>query len=392
MKQLLRKRIFSTLLAIALIVPLLASLQSPTYAASLPFTDVPTNHQYYDSIAYVYENGIMQGTSSTQFSPGLAITRAMIVTILYRADGSTMKRTPTGFTDVTSTAYYYYAVGWAQYYGIVNGITDTEFAPNAAVTRQQAITFLYRYAVTYKGYSYNPTGNLVTSLTDYSTMHNYAKVPVNWALNCGVLPSNTSTLGCTSNLPRGMCANYLHRMCALVLGDGKSYAQSSLSISRASDIQKRMEAMGYTSNLWYDVTKVNMEYSLYNSNILYSHSHGGPNCIRMSDGLLYAYNIDSNMATNMELTYISACYAGDEFCRTLYETGGAQAVVGFKDTVAASTDRDGIHTFNYYVFFLVTGDELETAIRRAQDSMYDYYGELYGADSVEWYGHFEKMD
>ncbi len=126
---------------------------APT-AKSMPFTDVNTGDWFYNNVQYVYENGLMNGIGGTEFAPNETITRGMFVTILYRMNGEPNTGAST-FADVPSDAYYANAVAWASANGIVKGYSDTEYAPDDAVTREQAAAILFRYAA-YKGES--PTG------------------------------------------------------------------------------------------------------------------------------------------------------------------------------------------------------------------------------------------
>ena len=114
------------------------------------FTDVASDAWYYDAVAYVYENGLMNGTSLTTFGPDVNITRGMIVTILYRLDGEPAASV-SNFTDVPANAYYTDAVAWAAENGIVKGYDDGAFGPDDDVTMEQFAAILYRYAA-YKGY------------------------------------------------------------------------------------------------------------------------------------------------------------------------------------------------------------------------------------------------
>ena len=115
--------------------------------SGLPFTDVHTGDYYYDAVAWAVENGVTSGTSATTFSPNNACTRAQIVTFLWRAAGSPEpEATVNPFTDVSTSAYYYDAVLWAVERGITNGTSATTFSPDATVTRGQTVTFLWRYA------------------------------------------------------------------------------------------------------------------------------------------------------------------------------------------------------------------------------------------------------
>lgn len=110
------------------------------------FTDVPAGEYYYDAVYWAVENGVTNGTSATTFSPNAACTRAQMVTFLWRAAGSPEPESGENpFTDVSGSAYYYEAVLWAVENGITNGTSATTFSPDATVTRGQTVTFLWRY-------------------------------------------------------------------------------------------------------------------------------------------------------------------------------------------------------------------------------------------------------
>lgn len=115
-------------------------------AATLPFTDVNTGDWFFDYVAYVYANGLMDGTSATTFEPNGTMTRAMLVTILWRMEGEPVVNYLMPFTDVDGGAWYAEAVRWAASEGIVTGVSDTSFAPNAEITREQLAAILHRYA------------------------------------------------------------------------------------------------------------------------------------------------------------------------------------------------------------------------------------------------------
>ena len=109
-----------------------------------PFTDVQANSDYYKAILWAVENGITTGTSTTTFSPNAACTRAQIVTFLWRYAKSPVVSTIYSFNDVAKTDYYYNAVMWAVQNGITKGTGNGAFSPNATCTRAQAVTFIYR--------------------------------------------------------------------------------------------------------------------------------------------------------------------------------------------------------------------------------------------------------
>ena len=114
--------------------------------SELPFTDVAVTDYYYDAVLWAAENGITGGVDDTHFAPDASCTRAQMVTFLWRAAGSPKVSGSNPFSDVSADAYYYDAVLWAVKNGITSGTSATTFAPDAAVTRGQTVTFLYRAA------------------------------------------------------------------------------------------------------------------------------------------------------------------------------------------------------------------------------------------------------
>ncbi len=141
-----------------------------------PFVDVNDNDWFFDAVKFANKNAIMNGMSENTFAPNESLTRAMFVTVLYRMEGSPAAGT-THFTDVVSGSWYEKAVAWAYANGIVKGISDTEFAPDASITREQMATILYNYAK-YKGYDVATRGE--TTYTDKDAVSDYAADAVVW--------------------------------------------------------------------------------------------------------------------------------------------------------------------------------------------------------------------
>lgn len=156
-----------------------------------PFDDVSDSAWYADAVQYVYENGIMNGVTATEFGPNMTTNRAMIVTMLYRLEGEPAAETA-GFTDVATGVYYADAVAWAQANNIVNGITETTFAPSNNISREQLATILYRYAQ-YKGYDVSVGGMSLNEYTDASQISAYATTAMQWANENGLITGVTST-------------------------------------------------------------------------------------------------------------------------------------------------------------------------------------------------------
>ena len=183
-------------------------------AAVLPFTDVKSGDWFQDAVAYVYDKGMMTGTSATTFAPNSTTTRGMIVTILYRLENEPAAGT-SSFADVASGAYYAKAVAWAAENGVVTGTTATTFAPDAPITREQMAAILYRYA-TLKGYDVSQKADL-SGYTDAGTISAYASDAMAWANAQGLITGVTNTtLAPKSNATRAQVATILMRFCETI--------------------------------------------------------------------------------------------------------------------------------------------------------------------------------
>lgn len=187
-----------------------AAIEDETPKAN--FTDVAADAWYADAVQYVYENGLMSGTSETTFSPDLTTTRGMIVTILYRMENEPTVTSTTAFTDVASDQYYANAVAWAAQNGIVSGTTATTFAPNAAITREQMAAILYRYAQ-FKGYDVSVKADL-SVYTDAAQIGSYATDAMAWANGAQLITgTSATTLTPAGNATRAQVAAILMRFC-----------------------------------------------------------------------------------------------------------------------------------------------------------------------------------
>ncbi len=176
----------------------------------LPFGDVTVSDWFYDDVRYVYANGIMDGTSSDRFAPNAPLTRAMIVTILYRMDGSPAMSGASDFKDVDSNKWFAKAVAWAAANGIVNGYGSGLFGPNDPVTREQLAAILYRYTAYCKA-STTANGDNLASFTDLSTVSGYALESMNWAVGEKLLKGANSKLDPKANATRAQVAAIIHR-------------------------------------------------------------------------------------------------------------------------------------------------------------------------------------
>ena len=181
-----------------------------------PFSDVKTSDWYYEYVKYINEKNLMKGISETEFAPNNTVTRAMFVTVLYR-----LEKEPTGakadFADVLDGTYYENAVGWAVQNGIVNGVSETEFAPDNTITREQMATIIHRY-MKFKGLDMSAGENADTaSFEDFENVSDYAKDAFRYACSNGIISGTSkSTLSPKESLSRAQMAA-IFRRCEKVL-------------------------------------------------------------------------------------------------------------------------------------------------------------------------------
>ena len=174
-----------------------------------PFVDVAKTSWYYGNIKYVWQHDIMNGVSDTKFAPETSMTRAMFVTVLYRLEGSPSVEglaTPP-FTDIGASNYSwaYNAIVWAYNTGVTKGTSATTFAPGAAITRQEIVTMLYRYAG-----SPAVSGSLIFG--DSSVISSWARSAVQWANSIGVITGYPNgNFGPVDATTRGQMAAIVHR-------------------------------------------------------------------------------------------------------------------------------------------------------------------------------------
>ena len=184
-------------------------------APDLPFSDVTESDWFYDAVTYAYENGLMDGVGAGLFAPNSETTRAQLVTILHRLAGQPAPSGDSGFSDVETGTWYTDAVAWAAQNGIVNGVSDTQFAPGDDITREQLAVILYRYA-TYQGYDVSQRAGL-SGFVDAGTISTYAQEALSWASAQGlVLGFEDDSLRPQGNASRAQIAAVLMRFCQTV--------------------------------------------------------------------------------------------------------------------------------------------------------------------------------
>ena len=157
---------------------------------SVPFNDVSYGDWYYNAVQFVYSKGIMDGVDYYKFAPNGTITRGMIVTMLWRMAGEPFEMPVTSFTDVEIGRYYTTAVAWACRNGIADGMGESTFGPNDAITREELVTLLYRYA---QYFGHSCIGTSIEGFADAGSVSSYAYNAMCWAYKAGVVTGTTGS-------------------------------------------------------------------------------------------------------------------------------------------------------------------------------------------------------
>ena len=187
-----------------------------TIIKGLPFTDVDPSAAYYSAVKYCYENNIFKGVTDTMFMPNNTITRGQMVTVLWRMNGSPEPKNANPFGDVAATSPFVKAIAWAAENKLTNGITETTFAPAQAISRQQFLTILYRYAQ-FMGYDVSVGEDTnILSFEDVGEVGEYAIPAMQWAVGSGVLTAE-KTLTPRAAAPRYNVAEFLANFCMKVI-------------------------------------------------------------------------------------------------------------------------------------------------------------------------------
>lgn len=182
-------------------------------AVKNPFADVNAGDWFYRDVLFSYEKGLMSGMDAADFAPYANTTRAQIAVIFYRMEGSPAVEGENSFTDVvrgSGTAWFYDAVTWAQQNGIMGGYSNSSFAPNDPITREQLAAIFYRY-VQYKGYDTTQGGMAIREFDDYESISDYAMGAMAWAVNTGLVKGDSNLLYPKGTATRAELAAMLHR-------------------------------------------------------------------------------------------------------------------------------------------------------------------------------------
>ena len=182
-------------------------------AVKNPFADVNAGDWFYRDVLFSYEKGLMSGMDAAAFAPYANTTRAQIAVIFYRMEGSPAVEGENSFTDVvrgSGTAWFYDAVTWAQQNGIMGGYSNSSFAPNDPITREQLAAIFYRYAQ-YKGYDTTQGGMAIREFGDYESISDYAMGAMAWAVNTGLVKGDSNLLYPKGTATRAEIAALFHR-------------------------------------------------------------------------------------------------------------------------------------------------------------------------------------
>ena len=157
----------------------LSTLDTSSETEALPFVDATSTDWFYSAVQYVYDNNVMNGTSSTTFAPNATVERSQVVQMLYNLEGQPTVTGSSGFSDIKSGDWYSKAVIWAERTGVVDGYENNTFRPGKAVSREEFAQMLYNYAV-YKGYDLSAAANL-SKFPDGKNVSTWAEKAMSWA-------------------------------------------------------------------------------------------------------------------------------------------------------------------------------------------------------------------
>lgn len=185
-----------------------AAVQQPS-TGSTNFSDVPANQWYAPAVSYVTQRGLFSGVSETQFAPSQSMTRGMLVSVLYRFNGASHTGS-SPFADVSNNAWYGNAVSWAYTNNLVSGVSDTSFAPNTPITREQAAVMLARY-LKFSGVALE---NGTPDFQDTASISRYAKESVGAMQKAGLLSGdNEGNFRPDAQITRAEIASIFMRLC-----------------------------------------------------------------------------------------------------------------------------------------------------------------------------------
>ncbi len=223
------KRIVSVLLVCTVLLGLLCVTAG---ASGKQFTDVSEKAWYAEAVEYAVSNGLMNGVGNNKFDPEAAMSRAMLVTVLWRYAGEPKEGKNT-FRDVPGGQWYTDAVAWAAKNGVVNGVGDNRFAPEGKITREQMATILFRYA-NQIGVNTGRRGNL-NVFADYKQVSEYALTPMRWAVAEGIIGGSDGCLLPNGDATRAQVAAILMRFITKAAADKDTDTDKRYSVALITD-------------------------------------------------------------------------------------------------------------------------------------------------------------
>ena len=200
-------RVFSLILAAVMLL----SAQALAAGKAQAFTDVSKQDYYYDAVNWATKKEITSGVSRDAFAPARSCTRADFVTFLWRATGKPVVNFAMDFSDVKEDVYYAEAVRWAASLGIVTGLSKTTFGPANTVTREQAVTMLWRFAKQ-QGFDTTQGGMAIREYEDYDSLSEYAREAMAWAVNAEILKGSNNRLLPDAACTRAQLMTLLYRL------------------------------------------------------------------------------------------------------------------------------------------------------------------------------------
>ena len=200
-------RVFSLLLAAVMLLSAQALATEPAQA----FTDVSKQDYFYDAVNWAVEKEITSGVSKDVFAPKRDCTRADFVTFLWRAAGTPVETYAMSFSDEKESSYYAEAVRWAASLGIVTGLSKNTFGAANAVTREQAVTMLWRFAKQ-QGFDTTQGGMAIREYADYGSLSAYAREAMAWAVNTEILKGSNNRLLPDAACTRSQLVTLLYRL------------------------------------------------------------------------------------------------------------------------------------------------------------------------------------
>lgn len=321
----MKKRLLSIFLVCCMVFGL---IPTTVLAANsdIPFEDVKTTDWFYDGACYAYENGLMQGTSSTTFNPNGITSRGMIVTILYRLEGEPTLMSGNIFTDVSSGDWYEKAVVWANGKGIVTGYGNGKFGPNDPITREQLAAIMYRYA-DYKAYDTSARADL-SKFSDSGKVSSYASDALSWANATGLITGiNGAMLNPQGEAVRAQAAVILMRFCKeiaaektytvtfdLNYGNAGIYKTQEVKVGNKVTPPEKPTRKGYTFVGWYvnesGGRKYDFDEEVSSDLMLYAHwnskGSGGGGYTPAPTETYYTVTFDSNGGSAVESQQVKA--------------------------------------------------------------------------------------